>query len=401
MASSMNERTIVLLVAAVQFVNILDFMIMMPLGPDVATALGIPASHIGMFGGSYTLAAAVTGVGGSRLLDRFDRRKVLGLAMLGLAVGTAAGGLSVGLWSLLAARIVAGAFGGPATSIALAIVSDAVPPARRGKAIGTVMAAFSAASVLGVPAGLEAARLFGWRSPFFGVALLGLLLLALVFRVLPPLTAHLADQPAPSRAGSIPFDALTRATLLGTACTMVGVFLVVPNLSAFLQNNLGLPRERLGFLYLVGGLASFFANRIVGGLVDRFGATPCVVGGTVFFGLSLYLGFLNPVTVGNLAWVFVLMMVSATLRAVPMQSLATRVPPPPQRARFMSAQNAVQQLSSAAGAFGASLGLTTDPAGRLQGMERVALLAIAISLAVPVLAGVIERGVKAREALPT
>jgi len=395
----MNERTIVFLVAAVQFVNVLDFMIMMPLGPDVATALNIPAAHIGMFGGVYTLAAAAAGLAGSRILDRFDRRTVLAIAMLGLALGTAAGGFSVGLWSLLASRIVAGAFGGPATSIALAIIGDAVPPARRGKAIGSVMAAFSAASVLGVPAGLEAARLFGWRASFFGVAALGLVLLALVFRALPPLTAHLADQAAPSRTGSIPFDALTRATLLGTACTMVGVFLVVPNLSAFLQNNLGLPRERLGFLYLVGGLASLVMNRVVGSLVDRFGATPSVAFGTVCFGLALYFTFIDPVAVGNLAWVFCLLMVSATLRAVPMQSLATRVPKTAQRARFMSAQNAVQHLSSAAGAFGASLGLAADPAGRLSGMDHIALVAIAISLFVPVLATVIERGVKAREAL--
>jgi len=397
----MNERTIVFLVAAVQFVNVLDFMIMMPLGPDVATALDIPVAHIGMFGGVYTLAAAATGLTGSRILDRFDRRAVLAIAMLGLALGTAAGGFSVGLWSLLASRIVAGAFGGPATSIALAIIGDAVPPARRGKAIGSVMAAFSAASVLGVPAGLEAARLFGWRASFFGVALLGLVLLPLVFRALPPLTAHLADNGAPSRTGSIPFDPLTRATLLGTACTMVGVFLVVPNLSAFLQNNLGLPRERLGFLYLVGGLASLVANRLVGSLVDRFGATPSVLGGTVTFGLALYFTFIDPVAVGNLAWIFCLLMVSATLRAVPMQSLATRVPPSAQRARFMSAQNAVQHLSSAAGAFGASLGLTTEAGGRLSGMERVALVAIGISMFVPLLAGVIERGVKAREATPS
>ena len=53
-----SERMVVLLVAAVQFVNILDFMMVMPLGPDFAAALGIPTSHIGMIGGSYTLAAA-------------------------------------------------------------------------------------------------------------------------------------------------------------------------------------------------------------------------------------------------------------------------------------------------------------------------------------------------------
>jgi predicted MFS family arabinose efflux permease len=79
----MKERTLVLLVAAVQFVNILDFMMIMPLGPDFAAALGIPTSHIGVLGGAYTLAAAVSGIVGARVLDRFDRRTALGLAMIG------------------------------------------------------------------------------------------------------------------------------------------------------------------------------------------------------------------------------------------------------------------------------------------------------------------------------
>jgi MFS family permease len=140
------------------------------------------------------------------------------------------------------------------------------------------------------------------------------------------------------------------------------------------------------------------ANRLVGTLVDRYGATRMVAFGTVTFSGSIYLGFLDPVSVGHLVWVFCLMMVSATMRGVPMNTLATRVPPPWQRARFMSAQNAVQHLSSAAGAFLASMFLSADETGRLHGMPEVALAAIVISLFVPVLTGIVERGVKRREA---
>lgn len=178
---------------------------------------------------------------------------------------------------------------------------------------------------------------------------------------------------------------------------MLGVFAVVPNISAFLQHNLGMPREQLGPLYFAGGVASLVANRVVGTLVDRNGATRMVAVGTVTFSASLYLGFLDPVSVGHLVWVFCLMMVSATMRGVPMNTLATRVPPPSQRARFMSAQNAVQHLSSAAGAFLASMLLTADDSGRLHGMTPVAIGAIALSLVVPVLSGMVERGVKKRE----
>jgi predicted MFS family arabinose efflux permease len=394
----MSPRAIILLVAAVQFVNILDFMMVMPLGPDFAVSLGIPTSWIGVFGGAYTVSAAVAGLAGARFLDRFDRRRALGICMLGLAAATALGGLSTGMWTLIAARLLAGAFGGPATSVALAIVADVVPPARRGKAMGTVMTAFSLASIIGVPIGLKAAEWFGWRAPFFGVGALGLGLTALIFWLLPSLRGHIQERAAGAPAvGMLRLDALSRLTLANTALVMLGVFAVVPNISTFLQLNLGYPRDRLDVLYFIGGLASFFANRAVGALVDRFGATRLIVVGTAIFAVALYFGFVDPVSTNHVIYVFPLLMLSATVRGVPIQTLASRVPPPAERARFMSALNAVQHLSSAAGATGASLMLTAEPGGRLLGMATVSIVAIGLSFLVPVVSLFIERGVLARE----
>ncbi len=168
-----SERQIVVCVGAAQFVNILDFMIVMPLGPDFATALGIPLSQLGWIGGAYTAAACVSGAAGAFFLDRFDRKKALAVALLGLFAGTLSGAFARGLASLMLARIVAGAFGGPATSLSYSIIADQIPAERRGKAMGAVMGAFAVASVLGVPAGLELARLGGWRLPFIAVAALG------------------------------------------------------------------------------------------------------------------------------------------------------------------------------------------------------------------------------------
>src|SRR5688572_33450144 len=92
-----SERAIIFCVGAVQFVNILDFMIVMPLGPDFAKALGIPLSHLGYVGGSYTAAACVSGVAGAFFLDRFDRKKALGVSLAGLVLGTLAGAFARGL----------------------------------------------------------------------------------------------------------------------------------------------------------------------------------------------------------------------------------------------------------------------------------------------------------------
>jgi hypothetical protein len=75
-----SERLIIVfLVGAIQFVNIVDFMMVMPLGPDYANALGISTAHLGLIAGSYTAAAAVAGIIAARFLDRFDRRSALGV----------------------------------------------------------------------------------------------------------------------------------------------------------------------------------------------------------------------------------------------------------------------------------------------------------------------------------
>ncbi len=394
------ERLIVFLVGAIQFTNILDFMMVMPLGPDFAVALGIPTSKIGLLGGSYTLAAACTGILGSLFLDRFDRRRALAVAMLGLVIGTAAGGFATNLTTLMLARVVAGCFGGPATSLSLAVIADTVAPARRGKAMGAVMGAFSAASVLGVPAGLELARRGGGRMPFFAVAATGLVVATLALVFMPPMRAHLARAKAQASAPKIKlFDSLTTLALVGTALVTAGRFAIIPNISAFLQHNLGYPREHLGLLYMAGGVASFGAMRGAGYLADRFGMTPLVLFGTGLYAITVTVGFVHPITALPVVVLFMGFMLSGSVQMVPLNALSSRVPRPAQRARFMSAQSAVQHTASATGALTASMLLTAEPSGRLIGMDRVALGAIVLALLVPIVTRAIETRVRAREAL--
>ncbi len=393
-----SERLLVLLIGAIQFVNVLDFVMVMPLGPDFASALGIPTSRIGIVGGSYTAAAAVAGVVGSLFLDKFDRRVALAVTMLGLVIGTALGGIATGLSTLLVARIVAGGFGGPATSLSLAVIADAIPHERRGKALGAVMSAFSVASVLGVPAGLELSRRFGWRAPFFAVAALGLILTLAATWLMPSMRGHLA---LPKHAGPKVklLDSVTGLSLMNTALVMTGLFAVVPNISTFVQHNMGYPRERIGLLYLVGGIASFLVTRVVGALADKLGATTLIALGTLLHVAALLAAFIHPVAALPVLLIFTVYMLSGSVRMVPMQTLASRVPRPQQRARFMSAQSAVQHAASAGGAVLASLVLTGAPDGSLIGMESVAWGALIVACVVPVVTHALERRVRAREEL--
>src|SRR2546421_8852808 len=75
MARQPSERTVIFLIGAVQFVNILDFMMVLPLGPFFAGPLGIPASRIGVIGGGYTPPAPPPRAPRSLFLDRFHPRE--------------------------------------------------------------------------------------------------------------------------------------------------------------------------------------------------------------------------------------------------------------------------------------------------------------------------------------
>lgn len=387
-----SERALLFLVGAVQFVNVLDFMMVMPLGPDFALALGIPASNLGLIGGAYTAAAAVAGVLGATFLDRFDRRSALAVVMLGLFVGTAAGGFATGLGTMLLARCVAGAFGGPATALAIAIVADTVPPERRGAALGKVMGAFTVASVLGVPAGLELARLGGWRAPFFAVAALGLLLAGAAIAVMPRLRAHLERSPAALAAPvSLVRNRAALLSLVATAMAMASGFAIVPNIASWFMFNLGFPRERLGFIYMAGGAVAFFTLRLAGRMVDRFGAPVVSAVGTSIFVVTLGLGFGWPPAWIPVVPLFVGFMVGNSTRNVSLSALSTRVPSQSERARFLSAQSAVQHLAAAAGAALSSRLLTVEPDGRLAGMRGLVLFSAALALPLPFLLSAVAR----------
>jgi predicted MFS family arabinose efflux permease len=401
----MPERSLLFLLGGVQFINIVDFMMVMPLGPDFATALGIPTHQLGLVAGAYTAAAAIAGLVGALFLDRFDRRKALLVAMIGLATGTAAGGFATGFTTMIMARVLAGSFGGPATSIAMSILTDAVPPARRGNAIGKVMGAFSVASVLGVPAGLELASLGGFRTPFFVIAALGVSIASVVATRMPPMRGHLesaTQKRAHPRALSAFFaDSTVLFSLAATAVTMMGTFSLIANLSSFVQFNLGYPRSQLGVLYMVGGLVSFFTMRLAGKAVDKRGSLQVVTAATMLVVAVIGLTFIPARPLIPVLAMFVGFMLANSTRMVALNALTTRVPAPAERARFMSTQSAVQHLSTTTGAGMSAWVLRERADHSLEGMPMLAMGAIALSVLLPAFVAAVAKRVGVRDAVTT
>ncbi|RSZ56551.1 MFS transporter [Massilia atriviolacea] len=367
------------LVAALQFVYLVDFMMVLPLGPDLAREHGFALDRLGWLAAAYTLASALSGLVTFRLLDRFDRKPALLLTFGLLALATFATSLCQGLPALMVARALTGAFGGPAVAIGMAIVIDMTPPEQRGKAMAKVMLGFSLAAIAGVPLGLELARIGGWQAPFYMVAGLAALVLAAMAWLLPALEGHLNAREKVSARILLARPAVRLAMLL-QAGSAFSAFLVIPHFSAYFLLNLGFPRAQLGMLYFAGGVVALLTVQLLGRLADRAGpvlaaalaSSAFCAGLAPFFGAGAVLPILF----------FVLFMAGNAGRNVTMAATVSQVPSPHERAGFMSLQSLVQDVAIGAAALVTSWQLGEAADGRLTGMAPVAALAAVIAVAV-------------------
>src|SRR6185295_18069559 len=116
---TLSERWLLLLLAAVQFTHIMDFMILMPLGPQLMRELHIGPGQFSALVAAYTISSGVVGLLAAPFMDRFDRRTLLLFAYAGFTTGTLACALSQTATALLAARVLSGAFGGVSGALVL------------------------------------------------------------------------------------------------------------------------------------------------------------------------------------------------------------------------------------------------------------------------------------------
>lgn len=381
---SWRERMILILLAALNFTHILDFMILMPLGNYLMPYFDLSPQQFSVLVSAYTISAAVSGFGAAFFVDRYDRKKVLLFAYVGFLIGTIACGIAPTFVTLFVARTVAGLFGGLIGAQVLSIVADSFPYERRGVAMGAIMSAFAMASTFGVPFALYLANLISWHAPFLLVGILGIALIPLLIRYLPPMTGHLqaegtVQQSKWSVITNVLADKRQYTALLFSGLIMFGHFSIIPFINPFMEFNVGFSKNITPLIYLVGGVAAFFASNILGKLSDvhgklqifmicTFSALPMVFIITNLPPLQAYIPVLA---------LFGLWFSAATGRGVTSSAMITSVVSPEQRGSFQSFNSSVQQLGSGLAALVAGFIVSKDPGtGKLLHYNWVGYLSI-------------------------
>jgi predicted MFS family arabinose efflux permease len=374
-----REGWLLFILAAIQFTHIMDFVIMMPLGPQLMRVFQITPKSFGFLVSAYTFSAAISGFISTLFIDKFDRRNALLSLYIGFIIGTFCCAIAQSYFLLLLARIVAGAFGGVIGALVFAIIGDAIPEARRGAATGKVMAAFSIASIAGVPRGLYLASKTNWHAPFYLLSALSLVVLLVSYRVLPAMRGHLTSA-RNSNPVAVVGEILRNRNLLWALSLMVMLtlagFTVVPFISPYLVANVGFAESELAYMYLFGGLATVITSQIAGRLADRFGKQ------RVFMYVAIF-SVVPIVLLTNLkpAPHYIVLLITTTFfiafggRFVPAVSLITSSVAPRLRGSFMSFNSSIQQLASGLSAFLSGLIIQKSAAGPLLHFDTIGIIA--------------------------
>jgi predicted MFS family arabinose efflux permease len=378
-----NENIILFILASIQFTHIMDFVIMMPMNPIFQEVFDIHNKEFGILVSSYAASAGVMSFITFFFIDRIDRKKALLWLYLGFTLGTLGCAVAQSYNFFLVARIMSGAFGGILGGLVLAIIGDVFPDARRGRATGIIMAAFSAASVLGIPFGYELALVIDWHFPFYIIAALSILIMILAYYKFPNIKGHMNQkaQNPQQLLYSIFSNANLRWSLLFSSLLMLSGFCITPYLSDYMVSNVGFDKSELKYIYLIGGSVSVITGPLIGRLADKFGKRK------IFITVALI--SLIPI-IGITSLPPVAKVVALTVNACffiffggrfgPAMAMMTSSVEREKRGGFMSIGNSFQQLSSAIAAFIGGLIIGEKVAGEMVNFWLVGVFSVAVTL---------------------
>jgi MFS transporter, DHA1 family, inner membrane transport protein len=380
-----KERIILLLLAALNFTHILDFMIMMPLGNHLILYFNISGQKFSIIIASYSISACIASLVASFFVDNYDRKKVLLFGYIGFLSGTLLCGIAPTANLLLAARILAGLFGGLIGAQVLSIVADTFAYEKRAEAMGYLMTAFSVASVIGVPFALFLADSISWHAPFILVGGLGFLVVPLLIRHIPSMTKHLENRAVhkPSFIATLKKVFAGNPQILGlmlSAFLMLGHFLIIPFITPYMEFNVGFERSQIKYIYIVGGIVTLFTAPFIGKLADKHGKQKVFV-------ICALLSLLPVFFITNMPAIpfyYVLMVtgfwfIAANGRNIASSAMVSNVVPTEHRGSFMSINSSVQQLFTGfASLIAGWIVVTHKPNPKLVHYEWVGYLSLAV-----------------------
>lgn len=241
--------------------------VMMGLLPDVADDLGTSVPTAGYLVSAYALGVVLGAPLLTALGARIPRRRMLVALMAVFTVGNLASALAPTFGLLIAGRLLAGLPHGAFFGVGAVVAARLVREGRQARAVATMFLGLTVANIVGVPAATLLGQQLGWRATFLVVAAIGLVAMAALVRLLPPL-------PAGERTGPVrELRALGhRQVLLGLLTTVfgfAGVFTVYSYLASMLTEVTGFTAGSVPVVLALFGIGMTLGALAAGPLTDR------------------------------------------------------------------------------------------------------------------------------------
>lgn len=344
-----HQKFIIGLLAMLQFTVILDFMVISPLGDILMKTLDMSTAQFGFAVSAYAFSAGGSGLLAAGFADKFDRKKLLIFFYTGFILGTLFCALATDYWTLLAARIITGLFGGVIGSVSLAIVTDLFVIEQRGRVMGFIQMAFATSQILGIPIGLYCANMWGWHSSFLMIAGLGVFILIAIVTKMQPVNKHLelqGDKNAFLHLWHTVSNKKYQVGFAAIALLSVGGFMLQPFGSAFLVNNIDISQEKLPLVFFFTGLSVLFIMPLIGKLSDKvskvrlFGAGSLIAIVTILIYTNL-----GPTPLWEIVVLNMIMFMGIMSRMIPATTLNTGIPEMKDRGAYMAITSSLQQIA--------------------------------------------------------
>jgi multidrug resistance protein len=270
-------KLIVLMVTA--FVDMVGLLMVLPLLPFYAKALGGSGFVVGVLVSSFAIAQLLASPFWGRFSDRYGRRPALLIGLTASAIAYVIFAYASSLWLLFISRIVQGA-GGGTVSVIQAYVADAVAPEDRAKGLGWLSAATNAGVALGPLLG-SLAMSGGRQAPGLVAAALCLVNIIFAARYLTEsrdLTEAHKQPRKPGRSVEAVLHVVTHPSdppsrLILIYAIAIGAFQGVGAILAlFLNARFGVTEKTIGFFFMYIGVISVLTRAVIlGRAVDYFG----------------------------------------------------------------------------------------------------------------------------------
>lgn len=275
------------------FIDMVGFGIVIPVLPLYAEHFRATPVEIGWLTGIYSGMQIIFVPILGRLSDRFGRRPILIVSLIGTAVGFLIMGWATSLTLLFVARIVDGASGGNIAT-AQAYIADVSTPENRSRSMGVIGAAFGLGFTFGPMIGGLLSRI-SYGAPFFFAAALAAVNVVLLYFILPEsLSAEYRAQPHERTHLAEVFqhgNARMFGTIVATYLFTITGFAIMTTLFAlFTEKQFGFDARHTGYVFgFIGILSVILQGGLIGRLIKRFGETALARSGLLLLAVALAL----------------------------------------------------------------------------------------------------------------